>query len=258
MKKYYIIPNLSEINKYIELANKYNLGFEYNEFYEPSLLDDPFRLSTTINEYKKLGRKNDTLHGVFYDIVLDSNDPKIKDISLKRVKSSLDIASKLNCKGVVFHTNYITWMKNQWYRDKWKEVHRRLYLELAEEYKDLEIYIENMFDLDPYLLADLIKEINHPRIGVCLDTAHASISGVDIEEWFNVLGKYIMHIHINDNDKIVDSHMELGKGIIDYKKIFHFINNLENDVSILIEIKDYEKTVNSIKYLKDGGFDDIK
>ena len=106
-----------------------------------------------------------------------------------------------------------------------------------------------MFDLDPYELKNLMDEINHERIGVCLDVAHASISNIDINIWFDVLGKYIKHIHINDNDLKVDSHDEIGKGLIDYKKVFNLINKLDDKTSILIEIKDYDKTVNSLKYL---------
>jgi len=256
--RYYVIPNIEELDKYLDLSKKYNLGFEYNEFYDPALLDNNKSLNEAINVYQKLGRTNDTLHGVFYDITLDSSDDKIAKISYDRVKSSLDIASKLKCKGVVFHTNYITWMKSKLYRDNWVNKHKEIYLKLIEEYKDLEIYVENMFDLDPYLLGQLMSEINHERIGVCLDIAHASISNIKIEEWFRVLGKYIKHIHINDNDKIVDSHLELGKGIIDYKEAYKFINELPNDVSILIEIKDYNKTINSIKYLEDGDFNAFK
>ncbi|MCR4899094.1 MAG: sugar phosphate isomerase/epimerase, partial [Acholeplasmatales bacterium] len=242
--KYYIIPNKDDLDKYIKLANKYNLGFEYNDFYDPEFLDNG-NVDNLINIYKSLNRKDDTMHGVFYDIVLDSTDPKIAKISYDRVKSSLDIAAKLNLKGVVFHTNYITWMKNDWYRKNWVKKNKDIYLKLIEEYPNLEIYIENMFDLDPYELRNLMDEINHERIGVCLDVAHASISNIDINIWFDVLGKYIKHIHINDNDLKVDSHDEIGKGLIDYKKVFNLINKLDDKTSILIEIKDYDKTVNS-------------
>ncbi len=247
--KYHVIPKLDELDKYLELAKEYNLGFEYNEFFIPSTLDNEEKLNNIINEYKKLGRANDTLHGVFFDITLDSQDEKIRKISFDRVKKSLEIAKELKCKGVVFHTNYITWMKDQAYQNRWVELNAKAYLELIEEFKDLEIYIENMFDLDPYELKNLMDEINHERIGVCLDVAHASISNVDINIWFDVLGKYIKHIHINDNDLKVDSHDEIGKGLIDYKKVFNLINKLDDKTSILIEIKDYDKTVNSLKYL---------
>lgn len=256
--RYHIIPSLNKLDKYLELSKKYDLGFEYNEFFMPDILDDSKLLNHIIDEYKKLGRTNDTLHGVFFDISLDSRDEKIRKISYDRVKKSLEIASKLKCKGVIFHTNYITWMKDDNYKNRWVELNAKVYLELIEEFKDLEIYIENMFDLDPYLLAKLMERINHERIGVCLDTAHASISNVPISEWFNVLFKYIKHLHINDNDKVMDLHLELGKGIIDYKEIYKYIKKLDNNTTILIEISDYDKTVASIKYLRDGGLDDFK
>ena len=246
--KYYVIPKLSELDKYLELAKKYDLGFEYNEFFNPSILDSN-DLDKTVEEYKKLNRKNDTLHGVFYDICLDSLDERIAQISFDRVKKSLDIASTLGCKGVIFHTNYITWMKSKAYQQRWINKNKEVYLKLIDEYPNLEIYVENMFDLDPYLLKELMDSINHERIGVCLDVAHASISKIDIKKWFEVLGKYIKHIHINDNDLIEDSHQQLGLGKINYKKVYSYINNLK-DVTILIEISDYEKTVNSINYLK--------
>ncbi len=256
--RYHIIPKLNQLNKYLELSKKYNLGFEYNEFFIPSILDNEEELNKIIDEYKKLNRTNDTLHGVFFDISLDSQDEKIRKISYERVKKSLDIASSLKCKGVIFHTNYITWMKDQPYQDRWVDLNAKAYLELIEKYKDLEIYVENMFDLEPYLLRKLMDKINHPRIGVCLDIAHASISKIEIKEWFRVLKPYIKHLHINDNDKVIDSHMELGKGIIDYKEAYKYIKELDNKTTILIEISDYDKTLNSINYLKDGGFDDFK
>lgn len=256
--KYYVIPNLNEINKYLDLSNEYNLGFEYNEFYNPKLLDNEEELNKTIDAYKKLNRKNDTIHGVFYDITLDSCDPKISAISLERVRKSLDIALKLNCKGVIFHTNYITWMKDEKYQTNWVNKNKEIYLKLIEEYKDLEIYIENMFDDSPDLLYRLVSEINHERIGVCLDVAHAMISNIDISEWFNKLNKYIKHIHINDNDRKIDSHTEIGKGLIDFNLVYKYMNKLDPNTTVLIEIKDYQKTLNSINYLKAGDFNAFK
>ena len=72
--RYHIIPKLNQLDKYLELSKKYDLGFEYNEFFIPDILDDEKTLNNIISEYKKLNRKNDTLHGVLFDIVLDSRD----------------------------------------------------------------------------------------------------------------------------------------------------------------------------------------
>ena len=247
--RFYVIPNLLELNKYLDLSKKYDFGFEYNEFFNPTLLDSN-DLDKVINKYKSLNRKNDTMHGVFYDITLNSTDKLIKEISYKRVESSFKIAKELNVKGLVFHTNYITWMKDEVYINNWIEENKKAYLELVNKY-DMDIYIENMFDLEPYILKRLLDSCNNKKINCCLDIAHASLSNVKLDVWFSVLGKYIKHIHINDNDLIKDSHEEIGKGKIDYKHAISLINQLNNkdELSILIEINDYDKALNSYKYL---------
>jgi sugar phosphate isomerase/epimerase len=54
------------------------------------------------------------------------------------------------------------------------------------------------------MLYELVKRCNHKKINVCLDFAHANISKTPIDEWFNKLKPYIKHIHLNDNDGLVD------------------------------------------------------
>jgi hypothetical protein len=102
----------------------------------PDFLDNEDKAVKTILEYQSLNRKNDKLHEVFFDTVLDSMDKKIRDISLERVKSSLRLASMLKCKGVVFHTNYNTWMKDENYKNRWLKYNKEAYLKLINEFKD--------------------------------------------------------------------------------------------------------------------------
>ena len=53
MRKLYIIPNASHIEKSIELAERYGAGFEYNDFFIPEILDDEKIQSDIINKYNK-------------------------------------------------------------------------------------------------------------------------------------------------------------------------------------------------------------
>ena len=138
--RFYVIPNLNEIDKWNELSLSLNLGYEYNDFYNPCLLDNEDKLNDIIEKYKLLNRKNDTLHGVFFDINFASADSKIKDISIRRAKASLEIASKLNCKAVIFHTNYQTWIKNNDYKKLWVENSKNVYKELLNEFLNVNIY----------------------------------------------------------------------------------------------------------------------
>jgi len=249
--KYYIIPNLKDLNKALKYSKEYDLGFEYNDFFNPDILDNKDLLKKSFDTYKNLNRINDTFHGVFYDICLNSNDSKIRKISEDRVEKSIKLAKKLNCKGVVFHTNYIDFMAgSKIYKESYLKLNSEFYIKMANKY-DIDIYIENMFDQTPDMLFELVKRCNHEKINVCLDFAHANISKTPIDVWFNKLKKYIKHIHLNDNDGLIDSHSEIGKGNIDFKHIKELINELDDDTSVLIEISDVDTAIKSYLNLRE-------
>ena len=247
--KLHIIPSFNNLEEY----KKLRLNFEYNDFFNPTILDDPLELKKRIDTYKALNMKGNTLHGVFYNINLDSLDPKIKKISQERAEESIRIAKELSCEGVVFHTNYIEWIKSGLYRDRWVKENREFYLYLINKYQDINIYIENMFDDSPYMLKRLVEACGSERIRVCLDVAHANISNTSIKTWFDVLSGYIKHIHINDNDSLNDSHLALGDGVINYEYVFSLINRLKSKPSVLIEVDGLDKINRSLGYLKEHG-----
>ena len=109
MRKLYLIPDCNDIIRSEEIAKIWDAAFEYNDFFDPDLLDDEIALNKRIDLYRDHAqkRRGDNLHGVFYDICLNSFDNKIRMISEKRVDSSMEIACELNCEKVIFHTNFI-------------------------------------------------------------------------------------------------------------------------------------------------------
>ncbi|MFG6328267.1 MAG: hypothetical protein K1W06_02140 [Lachnospiraceae bacterium] len=50
MGKLYCIPSLQEIDSYLGFAEKYNAGFEYNDFFVTGLLDDEEALNRVITQ----------------------------------------------------------------------------------------------------------------------------------------------------------------------------------------------------------------
>lgn len=246
MNKLLVIPRLNELGSFIELKNKYNLGFEYNDFFVPQLLDNKEKLEKTIKIYEGIdGYK--TLHGVFLDICFNSSDSLIKDVSYKRARQTLDIATKLGCKKIIFHTNYIVGFNAPFYINGWIKENAKAYKTFLKEYPNIEILVENMFDDDYVMIKELIKEVNDSRFRMCLDVAHANLSKRTIKEWFDVCKGLISHVHLNDNDGDFDSHKAIGDGKIDYDYVISMINKL--DVTVLIEVNNYDNTYKSINYL---------
>jgi len=250
------IPDYRDAEAWAELAEKYGFVFEYNEFFNPLVLDDKALTDEIIRIYSGLGRNtdNDTLHGAFFDITVSSNDPLIRKASDYRVTQSLDIASRLNARGVVFHTNYLTDFKSLPYRDGWVKSNIEYWTGKCAEFPDIDIYLENMFDESPELLGKVALGMSSVKnFGVCLDLAHAFLSVTPVKEWIGALTGHIKHIHINDNDGLQDLHMPVGSGNMDWS-VLKDERLFTLDPSVLIEVNGADKVEASCKYLTETGF----
>ena len=251
--KLYCIPKYEEIKCYEELAHNYNMAFEYNDFFVPSVFMNKQRINEMIGNYKALerDRSQDTLHGAFLDVTIHSDDPDIYEISKRRVYQSMDIARELGVKAVIFHTNFIANFYSKYYQDKWVERNRAFWREVLANYPSLSVYMENMFDESPDMLQRLaIAMKEEERFGVCLDFAHAYISGTSMDEWVDKLGRYTKHIHINDNDGVSDMHMPIGKGRFPWERYTEYIAKFSKEVSVLIEVRCLQDVKDSIVYME--------
>lgn len=251
-----IIPNAGELDWYVELAEKNSLGFEYNDFFVPDLLDDEDALKQRIALYKGAGRPEgmDTLHGVFFDIVPFSWDSGIRRHSLYRMQQSVEIACELGCRGVVFHTGLVPGLvSDEKYRAHWLKVMEETMRKLLAESDGLEIYCENTFDeRSPFELRDLALALwDEERFGICLDVAHLMLSKEKPERWFQELAPYVRHFHLNDNHLERDEHLVLGEGSIDWELVFKLISaNGLQESSMLLEMNGMDKIQKSLGFIK--------
>ena len=256
MRKISIIPRRDNIEESLRLSKKYNANFEYNDFFLPSVLDDEEKRKELIAFYKGLDRdrSEDTMHGAFLDVILHSSDSKIREISQLRIRQSMEIAKELGIRGVVFHTNMIANFKDAIYMKNWVDTNAAFYKKILAEYPGIYVFVENMFDFDPDMLLALAKEMEkEPYFGICLDYAHATISKVKAVEWFEVLKRYIKHMHINDNDLKDDLHMAMGTGEIDYKEFGELLRESGIDPSILVEVSKLEDQKASLTFMEEEG-----
>lgn len=253
MGKLYCIPSLQDIGNYLGFVEKYNACFEYNDFFVTKLLDDSFVLDKVIKQYMAVrhNRSSDTMHGAFLDICVNSEDSKIFEASDYRVRQCMDIAVKMGLKAVVFHTNYIANFKLRSYLDSWIERNEEYWRHILRDYSGQQVYIENMFDDSPVMLKSLAERMaDEPRFGVCLDVAHACISGSPAAGWYNAMSPYVKHIHINDNDGVEDLHSPVGTGIIKWDKFNSWCRELGREPSVLVETRGYGHLLESVEYME--------
>lgn len=252
-KQLNIIPEISDLKRSVEIAKKYNCGFEYQDFFIPDVLDNESKIKELTNTYLSNKLNYSTFHGAFFDVTIFSDDSMIKKVSDYRITQSLQIANNLGSKGIVFHTNYIANFNIQSYRNNWVTRNCEYWKKKLEDFPEIEIYIENMFDDTPDLLAELGREMeDEPRFGICFDYAHAHAFGDEtkIDEWVEKLAPYVKHIHINDNNFESDLHLPVGDGKIDWEKFKINYEKYMCDASVLIEHKNNDNIKKSLDFLK--------
>lgn len=256
MRQFLIIPDRSYLEECLELAAKYNLGFEYNDFFNPDILDDAEKLSEIMNHYKKYKLPEyTTLHGAFFDVLPFSVDERIRRISDERIRQSLTVARQIGAGAVVFHTNYNPFLNAESYIKPWIQTNIAYWSGILEEFPDVNIYLENMFDTTPDLMVALSEALcKYSNYGVCLDYAHASLSEVAPEIWAERLGRYVKHVHINDNDLVSDLHLAWGDGKINRSHFYECCEKYMKNATILIETSSMKNKVNSLEVLKKDGF----
>lgn len=251
-RQWHIIPEYENIEKSLELAEKYNAVFEYNDFFKAPVFENEEVLEERINFYKNLGRdtSKDTLHGIFLDLCIASMDTTIREYSKKRIAQSMEIGDRLGVKGVIFHTGLIGGLTVDYYINGWVDAAAELFSSLAKKYPHMMIYLENSFEFSPdafLKLMDKIKDV--PNVRICLDYGHAALTLTPLEEWVKQLAPYIAHMHINDHDLKADLHLAPGEGQIDYNYFRELMGKYNVHVSTLLEVNGIERQAKALEFM---------
>lgn len=251
MSKFLIIPQLNNIDESLKLAGEYGFGFEFNEFFFPDVLDSKERVKNIADSYKahKLPETL-TCHGDFFDVLIFSSDRLIRDISEMRVRQSIEAALEVGAEAVIFHTNHNPFFIAESYVKNWLDCNINFWSGILAEYPNVSIYMENMCDSSPDMLAALAERLSSfPNFGVCLDYAHACVFGSDIESWVTALAPYVKHMHINDNDLKSDLHLAVGDGKIDWIRFKEHYFKYFTEATVLIETSSIENQRHSAEFL---------
>lgn len=98
------------------------------------------------------------------------------------------------------------------------------------------IAIENMVDFggkrrrycggDPDELIELVDTLNDPDVGICIDTGHAHLSGIDVGAFIRTVGARLKCTHIDDNRRDGDTHMPPYFGTIDWADVMRAFDDI--------------------------------
>lgn len=122
-------------------------------------------------------------------------------------------------------------------RDEWKRTVNcyQLLTPVLERY-GVTIAIEPLNRFETYFLntaadaAALCDEINHPNVGVLLDTFHANIEEKSIGQAYRTVGRHLKHVHTCENDRGIP-----GSGHVEWDDVFAALGDIGYDGWLTIE-----------------------
>ena len=241
-----IIP-IDESLDYFE-SNRYIDFVEIFHDYPNRDINDEKDLIDKMNSYDL----KYTIHAPFIEVNPASVNPALGKSSIDEIKRSIDLANILDSEIVVIHPgrcifeNDIEYMESVY---RIAEENLKIIGEYAKD-KEVNVCIENLPKIRTFMYSDInqlhdsLERINLP---MTLDIGHAYTAGFTVED---VYFERIKHIHIHDNDGIHDSHLPLGDGVIDFKKVFDIFNKNNYDGIYNFELSSKEYIERSIEYLK--------
>ena len=252
MSKIFIcVYNPNSFDTVLEYAKERRYNLEFSIFAMPRLYDDWQEILKDCQQKLHEFEGAISVHGAFVDLVIHSQDKKVREIAKQRIFQSLEIARELKAERVVFHADFNPLSRSERYKLNWIERNAMFWSEVLEKYPST-VLLENLYDPTPEMLRTLLDEVNSSRLKICLDVGHINIrSKVPVEEWIAVLGKDIRSIHVHDNKGDDDSHLAPGKGTINWQEFSDLIAKYQIDPDIVFEVEMLETTIQSLKYFRE-------
>lgn len=247
-------PDAQSFDEFLTFATIHGYNLEIASFAYNTVLDTNWQEIVKDHKQKLQDFKGTiSVHGAYLDLLIHSRDEKIRKVAKNRIFQNLEIAKELNASFIVFHGNFNPLIKHESYRRNWIEQNAQFWSEVLDTYT-ITVLLENLWEPAPHIFREVLDLVKSPHLRICFDTGHAHIfSEVPFEEWVSVLQEDIGYIHVNDNNKDVDSELVPGDGTIDWQEFSHIIIEYEITPEIVFEVGTLENTMRSLTYFKERG-----
>lgn len=224
------------------LALETGLGLEIAEYCTAYRMDADFA-QTDADVCEKLhGISRRILHAPFNELFPCAIDPKARRLAALRYRQAIDLAQRYHAHKIVIHGGYNPWIYYPvWYTPQsvlfWKDF-------MKEVPDGVEICLENVLEEEYPMLAQIVAQVEDPRLKLCLDIGHVNAySRNSVLEWLRECADMISHFHIHNNNGDMDSHQGLADGTIPMQDFLMKAAVLCPDATYTLEIVQARESV---------------
>lgn len=197
-------------------------------------------IERTLGCLQELGLSMPQAHALLQaDVAAFDEDKRREDV--KRLCAHIEIAAQLGVRTVVIHPGGRQGATTRAERDSITALNVEAFRRLGDQAgeRGLRIGLENLMRRGasmPYEMLDLLAAIDHPAIGITLDTSHANVAGLELAIAIRELGFHIIATHISDNDGSGDQHRTPGNGSINWPTVMLALHEIGYDGLFNLEI----------------------
>ena len=196
-----------------------------------------------------------TIHAPFMDLSPGSSDPEVRKVTRHRLQQTLDLVPLFNPLSVVCHAGYDA-KRYGYNREKWVQVAMETWSWFADELQALgsQLMLENVYEHHPREIRMLLENLDRKSVGFCLDTGHATVfSRTSLKTWMAEMTPFIQQVHWHDNKGVIDDHLGLGKGSIDFQPLMDFLMSQKKHPPVITLEPHTEKDLwDSLKFLENN------
>lgn len=238
-----------------KIAKKLKLGLiewtiDHYGFYKNPLLNKKY-----IKSIKKISKINNIkINSVTADFFMEKPFWKQKNFKyyIKKIKLLIKFCSVYKINFIILPLVDNSSIKNN-----------RIEQIVITELKKLNYFLEKskvnvLFESDynPQKFLKFIKNFKNKNFGINYDLGNSASLSYDIEDEFNIYGKFIKNIHIKDRIKNGKT-IRLGNGSVNFKKFFKLIKKINYKGPLILQTArsvrkgdDYNELKNNLKFLK--------
>lgn len=229
---YLTLPPVKAIKRLMELGSPVELSYDNFSVFGGKAVEDKY-IDEVIRFANSFSNSVRAIHTPYDELL-----PQIAlaEMGIRRFVKWLELSYKLGINVAVVHTLRI----DEGY-EKALDLNIEFLRLLAKEAKDRGIIIavenrleRNLFGSKPRDILSIVDGLGE-EIGVCLDVGHANINK-NLEEFFSIVGRHIVAMHLHDNDGLRDLHKPPYSGTVKWKIIEEWITRTKFNGTIIFEV----------------------
>lgn len=214
-----------------------DIFIEISDFAMPDRIADGHEILKSVTE--KINIR--CIQAPIRDWKTEAMDENFRQLTLKKTKEHIDLASENNVERIIFFSSYDQLVKLISYDEMWLNNNIRFWKEVAEyaEKKNVICMYCNVWDCKPDLMRNLFDAVNSDYFKFAFDIGHAFYAGKEpAEVWIDKLHSYIDYVCVHDNNGDFDAHLQIGQGKIKIRETIEYIRKYRDDLLYCLQFFD--------------------